>query len=354
MKILHCADLHITCLKKMLGEDNAYDRAQKALYALSHIVWEEKPDVIVIIGDIFDDNDPDSDELFLFSQFLLPILEENIIVIVIPGNHDSLSEGGRSAIDFLRPMDEAIENLHVALREPRVVNVRDVAFIMWPWGILPKREDKLLFSIGNDKKPKKRIGLMHTTLANSKISYDGRRVKKGFSVSVANKTLEIFNLCYLLLGDIHEYQTFGRGKIIYSGALYQTKFNESKDKGVILIDTDYRTSRFIRIEGVPKLETVKSVNKVNDFDFFKFSVGSKESALKALDRKLPENVVKVEHSLKRQKHEQLVESGSKLGLKISLIPILIKILKKHQVKDVRGAMKYLISLAESKDDLILP
>jgi DNA repair exonuclease SbcCD nuclease subunit len=337
----------------MLGDDNAYDRTQKALYSLSHIVWEEKPDVVVLLGDMFDNDDPDSDELFLFNQFLLPIIEENIEVIIIPGNHDSWSKGGKTALDFLYPIAEAVDNLHIALREPKVVNIKDISFIMWPWGIFPKKEDKLLF-MHNQKRPKKRIGLMHTALAQSKISSDGRRLRKGFSIATAKKTLEVFNLCYLLLGDIHEYQTFVKDKIIYSGSLYQTKFSESENKGVVLINTDFSTSRFIQIEETPKLKTVSKLKDINDYDFFKLSVGSKESALKILNKVLPENVVSIEHSLKRQKQEQLLESKNKIGLKVSLIPIMIKILEKQGVKDIRGAMEYMISMSESKGDFILP
>lgn len=354
MKILHCADLHITCLNRMLGDDNAYDRAQKALYSLSHIIWEENPDVVVIIGDIYDSDTPDSDEEFLFNQFLLPILEEGITVILSPGNHDSLSEGGKTALDPFHPMAESIENLHVVLREPEVINHRDVAFIVWPWGVFPKKSDRLLFTLGNGKRPKKRIGLMHTPLVSSKISYDGRKLRKGFSLVAARKTLEVFNLCYLLLGDIHEYQTFHRDKIIYCGSPYQTKFNESEEKGVVLINTDFNSHRFIEIDGVPKLKTVFNLKTINGFDFFKFAVGSKETALKALNKKLPDNVVSIEHQLKKKKEENVRESGNKLGLEVSLIPILIKILRKQGVKDVRGAMKYLIRMAESRNDLMLP
>ena len=353
MKILHCADFHITCLKKLLGEDNAYDRAQKALYALSHVVWEENPDVIVILGDIFDDDYPNSDEIFLFNQFLLPILEEGINVLIIPGNHDSESKGGKTAIDFLFPFDESLENFHVALREPKIVCIKGVAFIMWPWGILPKREDRLLFTQSGGRYPKKRIGLLHTPLKDSKISEDGRRLRKGFSITTAKETLKVFNLSYLLLGDIHEYQVF-YDRIIYSGSLYQTKFDASPTKGVVLIDTDWDTQRFIPIDGVPLLKTISSPNKINDSDFFKFNTDSKEETLKLLSKDFPPNVVKIEHSLKRQKQEDIVESNSKVGLKIHLVPILTRILHKQGVKDIRGAMKYLISMADSKEDFILP
>lgn len=354
MKILHCADFHITCLHKLLGEDNAFNRAKLVLDSLHEVIWEEEPDVVVIIGDIFNSDEPDSDELFLFNEWLFPILEEGIDVLIIPGNHDSWAKGGKTGVDFIRPMGEHLSNLYIALRGVKVVNIRDVAFIMWPWGILPSREDRTLFLGRNEKRPKKRIGLLHTALKNSRISGDGRILKKGFSVVNAKKTLDFLNLSYLLLGDIHEYQTFCKNKVIYSGALYQTKFGEGENKGVVVIDTDKMTHRFVELTGVPKLREIDRLKDINAYDFFKFKATSKEKAVNILSKKLPPNVVKVEHVLKRQKKEEIEEASSKLGLEISLVPIIVKILKKQGVEDIRGAIKYLASLAESKEDFVLP
>lgn len=352
MKILHCADFHITCLKKLLGEENAFDRAQKALYSLSRIIWSENPDVITIVGDIFNSDDPDSDELFLFNQWLFPILEEGITVLIVPGNHDSWAKGGKTAIDFTLPMDESLDNLYIALREPKLAIIKDVAFIMWPWGINPSKEDKAL--LNRSKIPKLKIGLMHTALKNSVISKDGRVLKKGFNPNNAKITLEMFKLSYLLLGDIHEYQTFFNDRVIYSGSLYQTKFSESINKGVVIIDTDTLTHKFVRVLDVPKLFEIEDLSKVTKNDFFKLRAPSKEDTVRMLNSKLPENVVRIEHAIKRQSIERLDESSTKLNFEISLIPIFVKILHKQGVKDIKGAMKYLISLAETKADFTLP
>ncbi len=346
MRILHTADYHITCLKKLLGEENAYNRADKALNNLLYIVASEKPDVITITGDIFDNSNPYPDEIFLFNKFLFPLIESGIHIIILPGNHDSWNEGGKTALDFLYPV-KSFKNFHLILRESRVVSIEDTDFICWPWGVYPEKENLLLFS-----RNKKRIGLMHVPLLGSIISSTKATLKKGYSLDTVNETLSQFRLDYLLLGDIHEYQVFD-DRIIYSGALYQTKFNESENKGVVLIDTNKHSKTFILIDEVPLLKSVNSIGKVTSCNFYKLHTDSKESAIKNLNRLLPSNIVKIEHRLQLKK-EEVKESNRRIGVKVSIIPILIEILKKDNVKDVVSAMRYLSDLAESKEDFLLP
>jgi DNA repair protein SbcD/Mre11 len=350
MKILHTADYHIMHLKKMIGEERSYRRSKQSLDELSNIIEDRNPDVIVIAGDIYDGPDPGKDEVYLFHRFLIPLLQRGRQVIVIPGNHDSESKGGKTAIDFMGPMDKAITHLHVALRKSKTIKIGRFGFIIWPWGTYPKKSDPNKFSTRTEYN----IGVMHTSLIGAQVSDDGRTMKKGFPHSAALKTIKQFDLDCLLLGDIHEQQEFFNGEAIYCGSLCQTKFTESPDKGVVLLDFEKGTQEFIPIKSPAKLITVEHLDEVNKTDIFRYSVPSKEDALKVLGNKLPENVVKVLYPARISRKENVLESNKKIGWNVSLTPIIKNILKKHGVNDTKGAMAYLRTVVDSKEELILP
>lgn len=96
MRILHLADLHLGKIffDVHLTADQAYLLDQAAA-----LVRDEKVDVVVISGDIYDRSVPPVEATEILDSFLSQlILDLGIHVILIPGNHDSaerLSFGSR-------------------------------------------------------------------------------------------------------------------------------------------------------------------------------------------------------------------------------------------------------------------
>ncbi len=90
MKFFHLSDLHIglRLMNRDLSEDQRYIFDQIIRYAL-----EEKPDAILIAGDIYDKSVPSAEAVDLFDYFIsklrrtLPDTE----IMMISGNHDSVS-----------------------------------------------------------------------------------------------------------------------------------------------------------------------------------------------------------------------------------------------------------------------
>ena len=90
MRLFHLSDLHIglRLMNRDLSEDQRYIFDQIIRYAL-----EEKPDAILIAGDIYDKSVPSAEAVDLFDYFIsklrrtLPDTE----IMMISGNHDSVS-----------------------------------------------------------------------------------------------------------------------------------------------------------------------------------------------------------------------------------------------------------------------
>ena len=95
MKLIHLSDLHLgkRLLEVTLLEDQAYILTQ-----ILRILDAEKPDAVLISGDVYDKSVPSSEAVRLFDDFLYRLAKRNLQVLIISGNHDSperLSFGGR-------------------------------------------------------------------------------------------------------------------------------------------------------------------------------------------------------------------------------------------------------------------
>ena len=62
---------------------------QYILKQILKIAEEEKPDAVLIAGDIYDKSIPGGDAVMLFDRFLTGLSERKIPVLLISGNHDS-------------------------------------------------------------------------------------------------------------------------------------------------------------------------------------------------------------------------------------------------------------------------
>lgn len=94
MKFIHTSDLHIG---RRLGEFSLIDDQRAALEQLLALIRTEKPDALMLSGDIYDKTVPSSEAVALFDDFLTSAAELTQI-LMISGNHDSperIAFGGR-------------------------------------------------------------------------------------------------------------------------------------------------------------------------------------------------------------------------------------------------------------------
>lgn len=86
MKFLHLADLH---LGKRYNELSLIDDQKYILGEILKIADDEKPDGVLIAGDVYDKSVPSAEAVELFDRFLCALKARNLQVFAVSGNHDS-------------------------------------------------------------------------------------------------------------------------------------------------------------------------------------------------------------------------------------------------------------------------
>ena len=86
MKLMHLADLHIG---KRVNEFSMLEDQEYILTKVVNIIDEQRPDVIMIAGDVYDKAVPAAEAVELFDDFLYRLYKRNLRIFVISGNHDS-------------------------------------------------------------------------------------------------------------------------------------------------------------------------------------------------------------------------------------------------------------------------
>ena len=88
MKFFHLSDLHIglKLMNRDLREDQEY-----ILKKITEYAEEEKPDAVVIAGDIYDKAVPSAEAVEVFDHFIKELTEAvpEAVIMMISGNHDS-------------------------------------------------------------------------------------------------------------------------------------------------------------------------------------------------------------------------------------------------------------------------
>ena len=95
MKIVHLSDLH---LGKRVNEFSMLEDQTYILTKIINVIAEEKPEAVIIAGDVYDKSVPSAEAVQLFDDFLVRLAKRRLSVFVISGNHDSperIAFGGR-------------------------------------------------------------------------------------------------------------------------------------------------------------------------------------------------------------------------------------------------------------------
>lgn len=273
MKILHTSDLHIG---KYIG---TYDLKEDTEYVLNQVVdtaIRERVEVVLISGDVFDRPNPSEEAIKMYVSFLKQLLDKNIKVIAISGNHDSgirlsaykeiLGKGYFVEGEFNSPM--------------RKVSLNDkygpVNFYMLPFftPFIVKSNLKLekglenydlamdeIIKRENIDTSQRNIILAHQFVAGFKFggseedfSYSNGDEKNVAGVGIVS--LDKFqNFDYVALGHIHKPQKISRETIRYSGSLlkYKTSEIDGPDKSVVIIDLKEKGNIEVKLDPIKPL-----------------------------------------------------------------------------------------------------
>lgn len=99
MRILHTSDWHVG---KVLKGRNRQDEHIKVLAQVVEIAQAERPDLVIVAGDLYDTAAPTADATRLVTRALSALRKTGARVVAIGGNHDN-----GAALDALRPWADA-------------------------------------------------------------------------------------------------------------------------------------------------------------------------------------------------------------------------------------------------------
>ena len=86
MKLIHLSDLHIG---KRVNDFSMLEDQKYIFKVILGIIDDEKPQGVIIAGDIYDKSVPSAEAVQLFDDFIVKLAQRKLNTFVISGNHDS-------------------------------------------------------------------------------------------------------------------------------------------------------------------------------------------------------------------------------------------------------------------------
>lgn len=297
MKILHTSDWHIgKKLYKQSLEDDHRDFFDKLIL----IIEQQKIDLLIISGDIFDIAYPSNSSLKLYYEFLTRLIRTNCNnVIITGGNHDSAStlEAPKEILHFLNieiigAIPNNIEDLIFEItKNNETVVVCAVPFL---------RDSDVRISVAgedyNSRKNALKDGISNYYKNISDTVYEKYKSKfpviatghlflTGVSTSESERDIHIGTIDgisvdklpakfdYWALGHIHRPQIVNKKEHIrYSGSPIPLSFSEKNDKKqVIVIETKKNTISNIETVNIPSYRKLIKISGTYNEVFDKIS-----------------------------------------------------------------------------------
>ena len=269
MKFIHLSDLH---LGKRVNEYSMLGDQEYILKIIINIVDDEKPDGVIIAGDVYDKSVPAAEAVQLFDNFLVQLAKRKLEVFVISGNHDSperIAFGARimdaSGIHMSPVYDGNIAP--ISMRDGYgTVDVYMLPFIK-PAHVRRFCDDEITtytdainhaiskLSINHDNR---NILVTHQFVTGSSRS-ESEEISVGGSDNVDAYVFEPFD--YVALGHIHSPQNCGSEYIRYCGTPLKYSFSEANDqKSVTVVEflekgnVSYKTVGLISLHDLVELK----------------------------------------------------------------------------------------------------
>lgn len=271
MKLFHLSDLHIG--KRV----NEFSMIEDQKYILTQILYaadQEKPDGILISGDVYDRTIPTAEAVQVFDAFLTRLSEQKIPAFIISGNHDSaerLAFGsslmGKSGIYFSKVYDGTVEK----------IPMQDAYGTVWIYLLpflrpstirhaLPERAEEVqsaadavriaLEQTKIDEK-ERNVLLAHQFVTGAK-RCDAEELQVGDVDQIPAELFASFE--YVALGHIHSPQKVGREMVRYCGAPLKYSFSEAgQEKSITVVELKEKGSVDLRTIPLKPLHDLRKI-----------------------------------------------------------------------------------------------
>jgi len=271
VKLFHLSDLHIG--KRV----NEFSMIEDQKYILTQILYaadQEKPDGILISGDVYDRTIPTAEAVQVFDAFLTRLSEQKIPAFIISGNHDSaerLAFGsslmGKSGIYFSKVYDGTVEK----------IPMQDAYGTVWIYLLpflrpstirhaLPERAEEVqsaadavriaLEQTKIDEK-ERNVLLAHQFVTGAK-RCDAEELQVGDVDQIPAELFASFE--YVALGHIHSPQKVGRETVRYCGAPLKYAFSEAgQEKSITVVELKEKGSVDLRTIPLKPLHDLRKI-----------------------------------------------------------------------------------------------
>ena len=235
MKLMHLSDLH---LGKRVNGFSMIDDQRFVLSQILDMALEEKPDAVLLCGDIYDKTVPSAEAVELFDEFLSR-LAAVCPVYIISGNHDSaerLAFGGRLLAQskvYVAPVYDGTVTTEEQTDEFGTVQFHLLPFLKpaqvrrhFPEETIDSYTDAVRAALsGIDLQDGKR----HVLLAHQLVTGSERCESEELSIGGSdNVDAEVFGgFDYVALGHLHGAQRAGGDHIRYCGTMLKYSFSEA-------------------------------------------------------------------------------------------------------------------------------
>ena len=297
MRFLHLSDLHIG---KNVNGFLMLDEQRYAFEQITRYIENERPDAVVIAGDVYDRTVPGIEAVRLFDDFLTELASMNVTVMIISGNHDSperLNFASRLLSDkkvfICGAFDGKLRNMKMTDKHG------DVNFWLLPF-IKPLSVRSLL-----DKETDRYGEALAAVLNNTEIKFSERNVlvshqfftKAGITPERSESEIDpiggldaidtsvIEKFDYVALGHLHGAQRVGSDNIRYAGSPVKYSFSErDQKKSVTLVELNKKGELNITLLPIKPIHDMREIKGEIDVLMSKeiSSQGNKEDYIRAI------------------------------------------------------------------------
>ncbi|MGH1443858.1 MAG: metallophosphoesterase family protein, partial [Exiguobacterium profundum] len=251
MKWIHTADWHLG--KIVHGRHMTEDQRNILFHSFLQIVDEERPDAVIIAGDLYDRAVPPVEAVDLLDEMWRElVLNRGIPVVAIAGNHDSaerleyssklLRQVGLHIVGKLDPTSGPLDVAGVPfypipfLEPARVRHILGIDSIRTHHDAL----EAVIEAFGMIEKNAVTIG--HSFVAGGLETDSERQLSVGTAGQVAKGLYEPFS--YTALGHLHNRDAIQSERIAYSGSLMKYSFSEvNHEKSVDILEWNGQWTR---------------------------------------------------------------------------------------------------------------
>lgn len=245
MKFIHLSDLHIG---KRVHEYSMIEDQEHILNEIVRIIDDEKPNGVLIAGDIYDKSVPAAEAVQLFDAFIARLAKRDLNVFVISGNHDSPeriafgSEIMKNSKVFLSPVYRGQVNPITLKDEYGQIDVYLLPFLrpshvkqFYPDEEISSYTDAVRVAIEkmNVNQERRNILVTHQFVTGASSCESEEPISVGGSDQVDASVFSPFD--FVALGHIHGPQNIAGGKIRYCGTPLKYSFSEVNHKKSVTV-----------------------------------------------------------------------------------------------------------------------